>query len=357
MVGRPLAADAAASSGAHNAAAARSLAALAAAPRPLQRDLAERPRPQRTAECWRSAAAASALPPSAIQDFLRDGFVSNVPLLTEEETARVAAAINRVKALGEGHPGFAFLHEFHRSQRGNEAEDVVSHALGHWRLEEALWELVYNQKMTLVAGELLAAMKADSGQGGEQGPERARRVPVRLWHDQFFSKPAGVGGGVSWHQDMSYWTRTAPVAHLTCHVALDAQTEQNGGLQFVPGSHRWTRDGGAPMPMLDADFASDEASFLASLRPEEREAFRPVPSRLKRGEASFHHALTVHGSGANKSAGPRRAVVVNICADGTAATVAGCLLPGTPPLKAGDALGAGETARFFPLLFDDAWLH
>ena len=33
---------------------------------------------------------------------------------------------------------------------------------------------------------------------------------------------------------------------------------------------------------------------------EERSNFKPTPALLKKGEASFHHPLTVHGSYANK---------------------------------------------------------
>ena len=37
---------------------------------------------------------------------------------------------------------------------------------------------------------------------------------------------------------------------------------------------------------------------------------------LKAGHAAFHHALTVHGSWANRSAAPRRALVINLFAHG-----------------------------------------
>ena len=47
---------------------------------------------------------------------------------------------------------------------------------------------------------------------------------VRFWHDQLFCKPAKHGGVVAWHQDYSYWTRTKPMAHLTCWIGLDDST-------------------------------------------------------------------------------------------------------------------------------------
>ena len=62
---------------------------------------------------------------------------------------------------------------------------------------------------------------------------------VRFWHDQLFCKPAHHGGVVAWHQDYSYWTRTVEMQHLTCWCGLDDATEENGCLQYVPGSHRW----------------------------------------------------------------------------------------------------------------------
>jgi ectoine hydroxylase-related dioxygenase (phytanoyl-CoA dioxygenase family) len=54
-----------------------------------------------------------------------------------------------------------------------------------------------------------------------------------------FCKPAREGGVVAWHQDYSYWTRTQPMAHLTCWIGLDQSTLENGCLQYVPESHRW----------------------------------------------------------------------------------------------------------------------
>jgi ectoine hydroxylase-related dioxygenase (phytanoyl-CoA dioxygenase family) len=71
--------------------------------------------------------------------------------------------------------------------------------------------------------------------------------PVRFWHDQIFWKPPKLGGVVAWHQDYSYWTRTIPVAHLTCWCGLDDSTKENGCLQYIAGSHEW---GLLPKPVI-----------------------------------------------------------------------------------------------------------
>ena len=87
---------------------------------------------------------------------------------------------------------------------------------------------------------------------------------------------------------------------------------------------------------------------------EEKAAFKPVPSLLKKGEASIHHPLMVHGSFPNKYSTvqqscmstlycegyfvdrtdkPRRAAVVNYFADGVRSDSDDPLLPGAPIVK------------------------
>jgi ectoine hydroxylase-related dioxygenase (phytanoyl-CoA dioxygenase family) len=71
---------------------------------------------------------------------------------------------------------------------------------------------------------------------------------------------------------------------------------------------------------------------------------------LKAGECSFHHPLTVHGSYANKTARPRRAVVLNAFRDGVTSASDLPLLEGVPPIAAGEKIAG----RFFPLLSEAA---
>lgn len=51
-----------------------------------------------------------------------------------------------------------------------------------------------------------------------------------------FVKPAQHGSGVPWHQDQMLWPNWNPNA-VTCWVALDDCTRENGCLQFARGSH------------------------------------------------------------------------------------------------------------------------
>ncbi|MBD0280358.1 MAG: phytanoyl-CoA dioxygenase family protein, partial [Flavisolibacter sp.] len=129
-------------------------------------------------------------------------------------------------------------------------------------------------------------------------------------------------------------------AHLTCWCALDDATAENGCLQYIPGSHKW---GLLPKPIITGelhgikDFLNDEqkAQF-------ERPALAPV----KAGEAIFHHSLTLHGSGENRSNQPRRAFVVNVFADGVVSDSDEPLLQGVPVIPKGEKM----QGQFFPLL-------
>jgi ectoine hydroxylase-related dioxygenase (phytanoyl-CoA dioxygenase family) len=146
---------------------------------------------------------------------------------------------------------------------------------------------------------------------------------------------------VAWHQDYSYWTRTTPLQHLTCWIGLDDSTIENGCVQYVPGSHLWPD---LPITGLTGDM---EATHEI-LSDEFKEKFKPVAVELKKGECSFHHARTMHGSYANTTDRPRRATVINVFRDGVMSNSDEPLLEGTHVIPKGERVGG----RFFPLLFD-----
>jgi len=184
-------------------------------------------------------------------------------------------------------------------------------------------DLLWNPRFTVAASQLL---------GGR----------VRFWHDQLFCKPARHGGVVAWHQDYSYWTRTKPMAHLTCWIGLDDSTVANGAVHYVPGSHRWDL-----LPITG--LAGNMEAIREVLTPAQWEQFiNPVAVELKRGECTFHHPLMVHGSFANRTELPRRAAVINVFLDGVRSDSDEPMLRGVPPVPRGQPM----TGSFFPLLFD-----
>jgi ectoine hydroxylase-related dioxygenase (phytanoyl-CoA dioxygenase family) len=260
-----------------------------------------------------------ALPPDRVAFFHEHGYLANVQLLTD---AQVDALRSDLTALADpAHPQHALFYEFH-SNESSDPSQVLFHALGAWRISPAFHDLLWNPAFVVPASQLLDG-------------------PVRFWHDQLFCKPPRHGGVVAWHQDYSYWTRTEPMAHLTCWIALDDATRENGCLQYIPGSHRWNL-----LPRTGLAGTMDAIDSV--LTAEQRASFTPVAIELKCGYAAFHHPLMIHGSSANVSERPRRGAVVNVVRDGVRSASSEPLLDGVPAVPPGTPLGG----QFFPLLFD-----
>ncbi|MEO6330101.1 MAG: phytanoyl-CoA dioxygenase family protein [Ginsengibacter sp.] len=251
--------------------------------------------------------------------FNENGYLANVKMLDENQVEIIRSEINELADLK--HPGHHLFYEFH-SNESADPSTILFHALGAWRITPGLHDVLWNPRFVAVASQLLG------------------NVPVRFWHDQLFCKPPKKGGVVAWHQDYSYWTRTKPVAHLTCWSGLDDSTKENGCLQYVPGSHHW---GLLEKPELAGDLMGIE-NYLT---PQQQKDFKPMPVETKAGEAIFHHPLTLHGSGENKSDRPRRAFVINVFADGVVSDSNEVLLNGVPPIPKGEKM----EGQFFPLLF------
>jgi len=105
-----------------------------------------------------------------------------------------------------------------------------------------------------------------------------------------------------------------------------------------------------PLPITSAEF-KDMDSINSVLTEDEKAHFNPVPSGLKRGEASFHHPMMVHGSYANRSDRPRRACVVNYFADGVRSDSDEPMMNGIPVIKKGEKM----EGQFFPVIYDPQW--
>ncbi len=255
-----------------------------------------------------------------IDHYHQYGYVSNIRLLDEWQIDRLNEELSQIA--DPAHPGNNLFYQF-ASNESTDVNTVLFHALGAWRITKGFHDVLWNPAFVMAASQLLG------------------NKAVRFWHDQLFCKPALHGGVVAWHQDYSYWTRTAPLQHLTCWVGLDDATTENGCLYYVPYSQHWG--------LLDKpELAGDMAGLMDYLTEEQKAQFKPIPIELRKGYASFHHPLMVHGSYANKSDRSRRAFVLNAFADGTLSNSNDELLPTTPGIPKGQKM----QGQFYPLLFD-----
>lgn len=254
-----------------------------------------------------------------VQSFHEQGYLSGIKLLNDKQVEKLRAEL--ADLTDPNFPGNELFYEYNSNESADPAT-VLFHALGAWRIKPGFHDVLWNPAFLVPASQLL---------GGS----------IRFWHDQLFCKPAKHGGVVAWHQDYSYWTRTQPMAHLTCWIALDDSSRDNGCLWYAPMSHQWNL-------LPRTGLAGDMNEIMTVLTPEQKAAFQPVPIELKKGEATFHHPLMVHGSYENRTDRQRRATLINVFRDGVRSASDETLLAGVPPIPAGQPMGG----KFFPLLFD-----
>jgi len=259
------------------------------------------------------------LTPEQVEFYKANGYLAGIRLLTDDQVEELRTELAQL--LDPLHPKRHLFYEYH-SNESTDPTKTLFHALGAWRVAAGFHDLLWNPAFLVPASQLLEGA-------------------VRFWHDQIFYKSALHGGVVAWHQDYSYWTRTKPMAHLSCWIGLDDSTSANGCVHYVPGSHKWNL-----LPVTG--LANDMDAIQSVLSDEQKERFKPVAIELKKGEASFHHPLMIHGSFENETKHPRRAAVINVFRDGVVSDSNEPLLEGVPSIPTGQKM----QGQFFPLLFD-----
>lgn len=128
---------------------------------------------------------------------------------------------------------------------------------------------------------------------------------IRLWHDQLLCKPADrhQGSDVGWHTDRHYWRICSSQEMLTAWVPFHDISGDHGPVMFVAGSHRWSSQ-------IDLSFWDQDLTAIDRYAAE-RDA-RIVTATLCRGQVSFHHCGTLHGSGPNHSSESRRSIAIHL---------------------------------------------
>ncbi|MBP6508661.1 MAG: phytanoyl-CoA dioxygenase family protein [Opitutaceae bacterium] len=132
---------------------------------------------------------------------------------------------------------------------------------------------------------------------------------VQVFATQMLIKPSGGqdSGSVGWHQDQEYWDSGLEGELFTAWVAVSDVTADSGPMRFVHGSNHWG--------LLKAgDFFSANLDALKQRIQQKSggNAWRETAAILPPGGVSFHHRLTVHGSGPNLAALPRVSFAIHL---------------------------------------------
>jgi len=145
----------------------------------------------------------------------------------------------------------------------------------------------------------------------------ARAEEIRVFQSTLIYKPpiAGLPSNiVPWHFDKHYWASSSSENMLTAFIPFHDCAEEMGTITMVDGSHRWQEIGADDSTTLH--FADRDRSQLDQMLTENAAyngvEVRKVPMVIPKGHMSFHHCRTYHGSGANVSGRPRRAVSLHL---------------------------------------------
>lgn len=230
-----------------------------------------------------------------IQTFQENGYWISPKLISDEQIERLREAHDRIwrgEVDGDGYTR-------------NGSWTMPENPLKLRKLDNGWW--VNNEIRDLVTSPLI----------GELAAALMGTDEVRLWHDQVLYKPGSSTtktdlGNVGWHQDYGYWQCSSTTNMVTAWIALQDTDLSNGGMMSIVGSHKW-----GLIPESNTFFDTNLDELRNKYASEGRE-WVEEPCILKAGQASFHHALTFHGSGPNRTDSPRLSVVAHLMPKGTA---------------------------------------
>ncbi len=108
-------------------------------------------------------------------------------------------------------------------------------------------------------------------------------------HNCVMTKSADFSSVTLWHQDIRYWSFERPEL-VSAWLALGDETEENGALRLIPGTHR----------QVLAPGRLDEARFLRPELPENQALIHEAKTvELCRGDVLLFHCRAFHAAGRN----------------------------------------------------------
>ncbi len=121
-------------------------------------------------------------------------------------------------------------------------------------------------------------------------------------HNSIMTKLPKISTQTRWHQDRRYW-RYSDDNLVSIWLALDKEYENNGVLEFIPGSHK--------MHFSKEQF--DEKEYFREDLEENSEIIATkVSKKLKRGDVVIFHSLLLHRANKNDTKKPKISFVYTV---------------------------------------------
>ena len=233
--------------------------------------------------------------PFDVAQYHRDGFVIVRGVVDTGEIGRLRAEVDRLgDALAEHREGWGSEVDWERDHVDEAERHLAGNAIARIEplvdLSDAFAALARDPHVTAPAEAIF----------GDD---------VALFEDKLNLKLPG-GAGFPWHQDWSCCWRAYTDELVTCFVALDDATEENGPLEVIPGSHR----GRICLPFRSDAENIDDPAFAAKTEgfevdPRAIDPRRVVRARLGAGDMIVFDPYLLHSSARNRSARPRRTII------------------------------------------------
>ncbi|MCW8133840.1 MAG: phytanoyl-CoA dioxygenase family protein [Planctomycetota bacterium] len=260
------------------------------------------------------------LTPAQVAQFQKNGYIKSTKVLTDAQVDVLRAELERVM-----------------TQKDNpEVQQPVS--ISNWNPKAPIWQIVNIWEASAAFREVMSHPTIV-----EEVAQITGAKELRIWHDQIQYKPASEGGVNMWHQDWPYWPTITPLTdQVSAWIALDDVDESNGCMSMVPGSHTWGNC---------IEFLHTIKDFKAMPKQYKEHAIEVLLAPVKKGEVHYHHGLTWHGSHANTSGRPRRAIAYHYMTERTCFVASGNHIM-KPFIEVAD--GAQLKGEHFPLVWDGA---
>lgn len=136
---------------------------------------------------------------------------------------------------------------------------------------------------------------------------------IRVFQSTLIYKPPAAAEPtniVPWHFDKHYWSTSSSDKMLTAFIPFHDCGVEMGTLTMIDGSHLWQeigRDDSMTNHFAERDNDDLERVLAENAAYNNTEVVK-VPMIIPKGHMSFHHCRTYHGSAANHSPHPRRAI-------------------------------------------------
>ncbi|MBS1566048.1 MAG: phytanoyl-CoA dioxygenase family protein [Bacteroidetes bacterium] len=222
------------------------------------------------------------LSPGQVDFFKENGYLTVEQIISPEE-------VNAYKAIYDDFLSGKIDVGSNRSDLGDglgksDARENITQIMWPSEFVAGLTEMAYHQRALAISRELM-------------GDDAA------MDFDMLINKAPYTNTVTPWHQDEAYWLDVPDKRAVSCWLALDPSTVDNGCMWFVPGSHlqslRPHRFAGKKGGALMCD-ATESEGLAVELKP---------------GSCTFHHGRTLHYSRGNVTDSQRRAFIVNYRAE------------------------------------------